>query len=246
MRKMCCITVTAIPFWRWRIGAESVEKLFRFQKGKGAPTGLCVSPGGRFLSYYKYRADEKRLFLYDLETGENRDLHMSIFHYGWLGEEHVVWTRMGGLKALDVKSGTNRTLLRDHKTILKRCDRDDAARISCFLQAESVFENLDLLGSYGGRLWFHFALRSFPREEPGLLGLLKKKREPLLHEGVWSVGPDGKEPRFHYQVPEDCHRGYFIRLFRQGSLCWIGGDDVFQCWDGTDRRMFPAGWKPVF
>lgn len=232
-------------FWRWRLGAGRAEKLLRFQKAKGAPMGMGISPDGRFLSYYKYRADDRRFCLYDLETGESRDLRFSFYQYGWLDENHVAWTKMGGLKVLDVKRGTSRTVLRDYKAILKRCGGNDAARIDCFLQEESISEDLDLLGIHEGRLWFHLALQSFSGEGSELPACLKRKRQPLLRDGVWSVEPDGKAPRFHYETPKDLFNGYFSRSFRQGALCWIDRSDVLQSWNGVERRSFPAGWRPL-
>lgn len=114
--------------------------------------GLGISPEGRYLSYYKYRSGNKVLHLYDLDTGEVRDTKCSIFHYHWLDETSVVYTKSSGVKALDIKTGRCTTILRGYRDILRWGSAPDI--LAPFEREKEVWEEMDLLGISGGRLWF--------------------------------------------------------------------------------------------
>ena len=219
-------------FWRFAPEAEQPEKLLRFQSVKGAPMGLSVSPGGRYLSYYKYRSDAMRLHLFDREQQTDRDMGFSIFHYGWLDDGHIVWTKSGGLKLLDVASGKNTTLLRDHKALCKRCPPRERELLAPFLPWETVFEELALLSLREGRIWLRLWLH--PYQGPGL--------PPQPHHGAWSVSPTGDDPRFHYDIPPDYRSSLCAPFMRQGRFCWMASDGTFHAAPG---EACPPHWLPV-
>lgn len=234
-------------FWRWRPGMARTEKLFRFQPYKGAPVGLDISPDGRYLSYYKYRSDNPMFHLYEAATGEIRDLKFSIFHYGWLDSTHAAWTKSAGLKVLDTETGRSKTILRDYKAILKR-GGSDAAVLDPFLKEEPLFDDLHFLGVQDGRIWFTldiFAHHDRPHGSlPAAPSLLRG--QPLRHTGIWSVNPDGSQPKLHYELPQTAANVHELLLLPGGTVGWSAypkqGGLLTCAYNGTTSQSFP-GWN---
>lgn len=233
-------------FWRWRPGTPRTEKLLRFQRTKGAPIGLDISPDGRYLSYVKFRSDSQMFHLYDLGTGTVRDLRFSIFHYGWLDAAHVAWSKSSGIKLLNIETGKSRTVLRDHRAILKRGGQA-ADVLAPFLPEPDVWEEMNVLGIREGQIWFSLWLRC--RREPllgdlsGVLGRLK--RPAPAHTGIWSVKPDGSCPRLQLSLPDTVNL-HTLSLLPDGEAGWeeYTAEDVVttHLWDGTTLQSFP-GWQ---
>ena len=222
-------------FWRWRLGERQGEKLVRFQQAKGAPMGLGISPEGRYLSYYKYRSGNKVLHLYDLDTGEVRDTKCSIFHYHWLDETSVVYTKSSGVKALDIKTGRCTTILRGYRDILRWGSAPDI--LAPFEREKEVWEEMDLLGISGGRLWFSLRL-CCPREAALRSG---SEREPF-HHGIWSSAVNGSQPRFHFECPQ-ISSSSSGPVWTGDCLTWSDSAGAY-LYDGRQMREF-FGWKPL-
>lgn len=222
-------------FWRWRLGERQGEKLVRFQQAKGAPMGLGISPEGRYLSYYKYRSENKVLHLYDLDTGEVRDTKCSIFHYHWLDETSVVYTKSSGVKALDIKTGRCTTILRGYRDILRWGSAPDI--LAPFEREKEVWEEMDLLGISGGRLWFSLRL-CCPREAALRSG---SEREPF-HHGIWSSAVNGSQPRLHFECPQ-ISSSSSGPVWTGDCLTWSDSAGAY-LYDGRQLREF-FGWKPL-
>ena len=41
-----------------------------------------------------------------------------------------------------------------------------------------------------------------------------------MHNGIWSVAPDGKAVRFHYYLPKDSMNGFNREWLRSDCLGW--------------------------
>lgn len=236
-------------FWRWRPGAERTEKLLRFQRTKGAPMGLDVSPEGSFLSYYKFRSGSQMLHLYDLETEVVRDLKCSIYRCCWADEGRIAWTKSAGLKLLDVGTGKSKTVLRGFQDILKR-DSGYAGLLEPFVNGE-VWQKLHLLGHRHGRLWFVLWLQASCQQSRGSLYRLSSclpGKSPPTHTGVWSVAPDGSCPRLQFSLPKKTPDLHALRLLPDGGVggetCSAQDQVTAYVWAGTDFQPFP-GWRLV-
>lgn len=236
-------------FWRWNIGDQNPERLFKFQRVKGAPMGMAVNANGDHIAYYKFKSDERRFHLYDIRTDNDQDLKFSIYHFGWLDDTHIAWTRSGGLKLLDIESGKSTLLLKNYQSIMKKCNKADAELLSPFTKFESidVFEDLDVLGFCENRIMFMLRLFSPKSASSRIANFLNKKPQGTKHSGIWSVALTGKDVRFHFPVPSN-YKNSFYTGWDHSSNClrWIDKEQVLQLWDGQKQKFFPAGWMPVF
>lgn len=175
------------------------------------------------------------LHLYDLDTGEVRDTKCSIFHYHWLDETSVVYTKSSGVKALDIKTGRCTTILRGYRDILRWGSAPDI--LAPFEREKEVWEEMDLLGISGGRLWFSLRL-CCPREA----ALRSGPGKELLHHGIWSSAVNGSQPRFHFECPQ-ISSSSSGPVWTGDCLTWSDSAGAY-LYDGRQLREF-FGWKPL-
>ena len=88
---------------------------------------------------------------------------------------------------------------------------------------------MDFLGVQDNRLWVWLVLRSIAREKTDLTNGLKKESQTLMHNGIWSVAPDGKAVRFHYYLPKDSMNGFNREWLRSDCLGWTDKKKSFSC-----------------
>ena len=233
-------------FWRWRIGEAHPQKLYHFQHIRRGPHDLKISPDGRYLSYFKWRSDDKRLYLYDIQRGTEIDWKFSMYHYDWLDQKHLAWTKYGGIKVLNVETGERQLVLRDYKAVLKRYNGGATEPLQPFLKRESVMEDLDLLGNWEGRFWFCLRLLSVDIHMDWETRI-KTEGETLLYCGIWSVDSTGMDIQFHYAPPEeDMWRGNAscLEMGQEGKLTWFDKIGSLHIYDENSHEIIQA-YHPV-
>lgn len=227
--RLYCIDGNTI--FRWQIGASTLEPLYTLKRAQHGPRDIGVSPDGRYVSFRKYRADSYWLFLLDTATGECRDLKTSIYHYIWVDNTHLAWTKGAGLKLLDASTGKSKTLIRDHTTLLKKISQEDAAHLAAFASADDEYpiDSLDLLGLRDGMLYFSLTLYQFSAG--------------LEHRGIWRVKPDGTAAQYCFPMPAEFQQTAYQYFTEEGHLVWLGSTSAV--FDGSATHQLTDGWQPA-
>jgi len=208
---------------------ETVQDTLLYHVGRTPhnPQHLGVSPNGHYVSFCRYVGDNKRLFVLDTKTKELKDYQLSVFHYAWLDDEHIVWSKGSGLEILDVNTGKNKHIIRNHKSLMKQ---GFDTMFEPFKQTErGLYVDLDFLRVLNGRIYFLLMVDSFePRQ---------------THRGLWSVGIEGNTPQFHYEFPGDCRKATYKYLADNGKLVWAA--DEWRVFDGTSEETCSNDWEWV-
>lgn len=218
---------------RWKIGESSPEVLFTMKRATHGPSDLGVSPSGRYVSFLKYRSDSNYLYILDTETGECKDLKFSVYHYIWTDETHIAWTKSGGLKLLDIETGKSKLLIKDHTTLAKKANKEDAAILPYVTTKDNPYltADIDLLGIFENRLWFS-------------LYVFKSN-----HDSIWSVGLDGTCPKCGYVPPYEIASAFRKavagwKYFVSGGLSWTK-ENRLHIYDGESYNTLSSDWRPV-
>ena len=130
--------------------------LYNVGKKQHNPQNIGVSPNGRYVSFCRYRGDNLCLYLYDVQKEEFKDYKLSIYHYAWLDDDHIAWSKGAGLKVLDVNTGKSQLIVKDHKSLIKKISKENIEMFDVFkgIDNTSLFVDLDLLRVLNGNIYF--------------------------------------------------------------------------------------------
>ncbi len=210
--------------------------LYALAKKHHGPQNLGVSPDGRYISFCRYRNDNLSLFVFDKEENELKDYKISVYHYSWLNENNIVLSKGGGLKLLDINTGKSQLLLKDHKSLTKKCSKENAGIFDVFngIDKLSLWVDLDLLRVINKKIYFSLAIDYFGG------GATDKS---LKHYGIWSIDYNEKKAKFCYEFPDDYRKasaGYKF-LMSKGNIAWYR--DGWTIFDGTTQSHLSNEWK---
>lgn len=209
--------------------------LYNVGKKQYNPQYIGVSPNGRYVSFCRYRGGDF-LYLFDIQNGEFKDYKLSVYHYAWLDDDHIVWSKSGGLKILDVNTGKSRLIVKDHKSLIKKISKDNIEMFDAFkgIDNASLFVDLDLLRVLNGNIYFSLAINYFGNGVP---------EDAKKHYGIWSVDLEENIVKFHYEFPDEyikANAGWKF-LMNDGSLAWAkNGWHIF---DGITETTLLGDWK---
>jgi len=203
-------------------------------KKQHCPRDLGVSPDGRYVSFRRYRNDSNYLYVFDTKNGELRDCKFSVYHYAWLDDNSIIWSLGGGLKILDVRTGKNQLVVKDHKSLIKRCAKEDAQLFDKFkgMDGFPLFINLDLIKVVDRTVYFSLAIDYFGE---------KTQEKDEKHYGIWSVDLKTGRAVYHYEFPGDYRKTPHKFFMDDGKLAWTLGE--WRIFDGTSERALPGAWE---
>lgn len=197
------------------------------------PQDIGVSSDGRYVSFCRYRSDNCYLYLFDTQKEELIDYKLSLYHYAWLDDAHIVWSKGGGLKVLDVNTGKSQLLVKDHKTLIKK-SKENAERFAMFHASDnaSLYVDVYLLRISNGKIYFSLVINDFKSSTPEY----QKK-----HYGIWSIYPKDYSIEFHYEFSSDCRKAGERFITNDGKLAWI--ENEWHIYDGVSEETFPGDWE---
>lgn len=200
------------------------------------PQNIGISPGGRYVSFRRYRSDSYFLYVFDTEREELRDYKISLYHYAWLDDDHIVFSLGGGLKMSDVTTGKSQLVIRDHGSLIKRSKNKYTELFGQFkgIDRSALCIGLDLIRVLNGNIYFSLAINYFGQGEPG---------DEKKHYGIWSVNLEKNTTEFHYEFSGDYRKagGGYKFLLDDGSLAWATGE--WRIFDGASERTLPGDWN---
>ncbi len=250
------------------IGTIDIKKsedtvLYNVGKTPHNPQNLGVSPNARHVSFCRYRSNGLCLYLFDTENKELKDYKISLFHYAWLDDDHIVWSKSGGLKILDINTGKSKLILKDHKSLIKKINKEDAKMFDMFkeIDASSLYVDLDLIKVLNGDIYFTLAISCYS-SDPNLGEAIAKSlyengyfsseeyysKNPVRentkkHYGVWSMNIEKNTAKYHYEFSGEYRKansGYKF-LMSNGNLAWArNGWHIF---DGITETTLPGDWE---
>lgn len=203
---------------RWDLSTQKTVLLYNMGRAVHGPESLGVSPDGRYISFCKYCSSSDYLFVLDTLTGECRDLKFSIYHYVWVDESHIAWSKYGGLKILDVRTGKSKTILKDYLTVIKKCRKEDSPWLEPFRTLSDVSTNIDLLGHKNGQLYF--SLWVYKYFDPNM------NEASIHHKGIWKVNTAGSDLAFCYVIPDEFMKAIYKGFMANGSIYWRTGESL--------------------
>lgn len=197
------------------------------------PQNIGVSSDGRYVSFCRYRSDNCYLYLFDTQKEELIDYKLSLYHYAWLDDEHIVWSKGGGLKVLDVNTGKSQLLVKDHKTLIKK-SKENAERFPLFHASDnaSLYVDVDLLRIINGKIYFSLVINDLKSTMPE-----NQKR----HYGIWSIHSQDNSIEFHYEFSSDCLKAGERFITNDGKLAWCKNE--WHICDGVSEETFPGDWE---
>lgn len=242
---------------------DSVEQiLYNIGRTPHNPQNLGVSPDGRFVSFCWYRSDNLCLYLFDMQTGELKDYKISLSHYAWLDNEHIVWSKYGSLKVLDINTGKSQLIVKDHKSLIK-INKENAKLFDSFtvIDRTSLYTDLDLLQVLNNEVYFSLAISCYRTDNKLIETMLKdlhehgifssdscsfnagKQKEIIKHYGIWSVNPKNNTATYHFEFSADYIKaipGHKF-LMNNGNLAWKNSD--WHISDGKSEISLSGDWK---
>ncbi len=212
--------------------------LYNVGKKQHNPQNIGVSLNGRYVSFCRYRGDNLCLYLFDTQRGELRDYKLSIYHYTWLDDDHLVWSKGGGLKVLDVNTGKSQLIVKDHRSLIKKIGKENTNIFDEFngIDSTSLFINLDLIRVLNGSVYFSLAINYFGNGVP---------EDAKKHYGIWSINIEENTVEFHYDFSSEYRKanaGYKF-LMNDGSLAWAKND--WHIFDGITETTLLGDWEQV-
>lgn len=243
--------------------SDSVDRiLYNVGRTPHNPQDLGVSPDGRFVSFCRYRSDKLCLYLYDTQTEVLNDYRLSVYHYAWLDNEHIVYSKNGGLKVLNVNTGKSQLIVKDHKSLIK-INKENAKLFNSFtgIERASLYTYLDLLRVLNDEIYFSLSINCHSTDNKLIETMLKdlsehgifssdsynfnigKPKETIKHYGIWSVNPKKNTATYHFEFSDDYIKttsGYKF-LMNNGNLAWKNGD--WHLSDSKTETSLSGDWK---
>lgn len=208
--------------------------LYNVGKKQHNPQNIGVSPNGRFVSFCRYRGDNLCLYLYDIQKEEFVDYKLSVYHYAWLDDDRIVWSKGGGLKVLDVNTGKSRLIVRDHKSLIKKIGKEKVEMFDDFegIDNSSLCIDLNLLRVLNGNIYFSLAINYYGNDAK-------------QHYGIWSINLEENAVKFHYEFPSEYRKAVagWKFLMNDGNLAWArNGWHIF---DGISNITMHGDWQQI-
>ena len=217
------------------VDIENRKDTFLYNVGRKqhGPENIGVSPNGRYVSFCRYRSDGKFLYLFDTQKEIIKDYKFSVYHYAWLDDDHIVWSKGGGLKVLDVNTGKSQLIVKDHKSLIKKIDKDNARMFDVFngIDSTSLWTSLDLLRVLNGNIYFSLATGCFGNG--------------VKHYGIWSINLEENTVKFHYEFSGEylkANAGWKF-LMNNGNLAWKRNE--WHIFDGETEKTLSGDWDQV-
>ena len=212
--------------------------LYNVGKKQHNPHNIGVSPNGRYVSFCRYRGGNLYLYLFDTQKEELKDYKLSIYHYAWLDDDHLVWSKGSGLKVLDVNTGKSQLIVKDHKSLIKKISKENIEMFDAFkgIDSTSLFVDLDLLRVLNGNIYFSLAINYFGDGIP---------ENAKQHYGIWSINLKENTVKFHYEFPSEYRKataGYKF-LMNNGDLAWARAG--WHTFDGITETNILGDWEQV-
>ena len=212
--------------------------LYNVGKKQHNPQNIGVSPNGRYVSFCRYRGDNLCLYLYDIQKEEFKDYKLSIYHYAWLDDDHLVWSKGGGLKVLDANTGKSQLIVNDHKSLIKKISKENIEMFDVFkgIDNTSLFVDLDLLRVLNGNIYFSLAINYFGNDVP---------EDAKQHYGIWSINLEENTVKFHYEFPDEYRKANagWKFLMNDGNLA--GGRNGWHIIDGISNIILSGDWEQI-
>jgi len=212
--------------------------LYNVGKKQHNPQNIGVSPNGTYVSFCRYRGDNLCLYLYDMQKEEFKDYKLSIYHYAWLDDDHIVWSKGGGLKVLDVNTGKSQLIVKDHKSLIKKISKENIEMFDVFkgIDNTSLFVDLELLRVLNGNIYFSLAINYFGNDVP---------EDAKQHYGIWSINFEENTVKFHYEFSSEYRKANagWKFLMNDGNLAWArNGWHIF---DGISNKTLSGEWEQI-
>lgn len=202
------------------------------------PQNIGVSPNGRYVSFCRYCGDNLCLYLFDTQKEEFKDCKLSIYHYAWFDDDHIVWSKGSGLKILDVNTGKSQLIVKDHKSLIKKIGKENIEMFDAFkgIDNTSLFVDLDLLRVLNGSVYFSLAINYFGNDVP---------EDAKKHYGIWSIKLEENIVRFHYNFPDEYRKANagWKFLMNDGNLAWARNE--WHIFDGISDITLLGDWEQL-
>ena len=83
-------------FFKLVEGQNKPEKIVKFNHVKYAPNKCSLSPSAKYIGLLKWRADNDRFHIINLETKELIDVKLICCSYSWIDDKTIIFSTVGG------------------------------------------------------------------------------------------------------------------------------------------------------
>ncbi len=231
--------------FRWVIGEKEAKTLYNLYRATHGPSDIGTSPSGRYVSFLKYRNDSQYLYVYDTVTEGCRDYKTSVYHYAWLDETHIVYTKSEGIIVLDIETGKSKHIIKDLAALAKRSSQEDADLIrELIVDPKFLSKTFSILGVRDGRIWFSLWACDFKKSvkiSVPILNMITKNH--LEHLGIWSVNSDGSDAQYAFEAPDKI-RGRFVALTDDKRIAF-SSKHTLTIYDRESKIKLEEDWSIV-
>lgn len=94
--------------------------LCKFNRIRYSPISMTISPDNTKVAFLKYKGDNAKLCIFNLEKNKLLEFKNSVLDYSWSGNNTIIFRYLKGAKILDIESGKVKTFCTGIKAILKK------------------------------------------------------------------------------------------------------------------------------
>lgn len=237
---VCFDSKDRVYFWdknaimRWDFKNEKIETIYTMTRFIHPPCDFSLSPNEKLLAFRRYKSSAYYMYVLNLETLEYSELKFAVYHYFWIDNSHIAWSLSGGIKSFDLNTRKNKALIKDFKTVYKKCNKIDKEKLEYFMTAPNTESCIDLLDIKEDKLIFSLYV----------FQLLDECYYQQKHIGLWSVNFDGANPSFISSYPVEFINGIFCCYLKNG-IFYNRDDNNAKICDGVKTIKFDNKWWPV-
>lgn len=195
---------------KYDLTTQKSFQLCKFNRIRYSPIGMSISPDKTKVAFVRFKADNTKLCIFNLETNELTQFKNSILDYSWDGSKHIIFNYLKGIRVLDVDSGEVKTLTTGIKAILKKNNKLEDDRIdelNKLLNANSPSQAI--VGTLATEERYYFAIN---------ISVWETAREFTRRIAVISVLRDLSDLKFHFWSS----KGFFeYHLFRNENMIGV-------------------------
>lgn len=114
---------------------RKIENAYTIPRAVHTPSDFALSPNEKFLAFLRYKSSGDYMYVLNLDTLECSKLNFAVFYYDWIDNFCIAWSLSGGIKVLDLNTNKNKVLIKDYKTVYKKCSKVDQEKIEYFMSA---------------------------------------------------------------------------------------------------------------
>jgi len=138
---------TGNTIYKYNVKTKENIKLHKFTSTRYSPINPSLSPNNKSLAYLKFKSNQRRIQILNLETGFNIDTGTNCNYYHWLSNHKIIFsTNSGKIKTLSIPELTTKETCINQNLIFKQKD----------IKSREIQESINQLNERE-KQWTHFA-----------------------------------------------------------------------------------------